>query len=64
MIKYAHLDHEAVRFTDNEAWQFINGEWKEINSADARHKATLLSEDVFNKMFADVPALPAAAFKT
>lgn len=63
MIKYARLDDSAVRFTNQEAWWFVGGRWKELNSADANHKASLMTEESFNKMFPGLPVLPGEAFK-
>jgi hypothetical protein len=63
-IKYAHLDGIAVRLTNTEAWSFTRGAWHEMNSGEANHKATLLNAETFNKMYPELPALPAAAFKT
>jgi hypothetical protein len=58
-LNYAYLDGDTpVRFDDTEAWQFIGGEWKPLNGADAFHKAKLLSEAEFNKSFGQLPPLP------
>lgn len=63
MIKYARLEDNAVRFNDEEAWHCVNGQWKPLNHAEARHKASLMSEGDFNAMFPGLPDLPPEAFK-
>lgn len=64
MIKYATLNDQAVRFNDNEAWEFVGNEWKELHIADARMKAKLLTEEQFQSLFPHVPALPTTAFQS
>lgn len=63
-MKYGYLDGDtAVKFTDKEAWQYIGGQWKKLDTADAHFKAKLLSEAEFNKMFGQLPELPSTAFQ-
>jgi len=49
----------------HEAWLFneTKNEWQEMNTADAMYKAKLLSKETFEKMYPDLPPLPAEAFK-
>jgi hypothetical protein len=61
-IKFAIYDDFATRFTDSEAWEFIGGQWKELNLGDAHHKAKLMSEDDFKSVFPQLPPLPSNAF--
>jgi hypothetical protein len=62
--KYAELDDVPVRYTDREAWQCIGGVWSPLNTADAHHKAKMLSEETYNKHFPQLPPLPTAAFQS
>jgi hypothetical protein len=62
---YAIYDFHAVRFVSGrpEAWElWDDGEWHEMDSAVAHHRAGLLSEQAYHKVFSDVPPLPPAAF--
>ena len=63
-MKYGYLDGDTpIKYTDNEAWQYIGERWKPIDTADAHFKAKVLTEDTFNKMFGQLPALPQTAFQ-
>jgi hypothetical protein len=63
-IKYGDLDGLPIRYNDKEAWVFGNGVWKQIDVADAHHKAVILGEASFNKVYPDLPALPITAFQS
>jgi hypothetical protein len=61
-IKYANLDLDPVRLTDNEAWICIDGEWKPLNPAEASNHAGLMSKEEFEECYPEVPPLPVGAF--
>lgn len=62
--RYATLDYRPVRLTSQEAWQFRDGGWFELNVAVAVNEATILGEAEFNRLYPDLPSLPANAFQT
>jgi hypothetical protein len=64
MIKYATLDGYPVRLTDTEAWECVNGNWQKLDTADAHHKAALLTEEQYARMFPQLPGLPTTAFQS
>jgi len=47
---------------EKEAWAFVNGEWKQVNYADAFTKASIVSKAKFTEIFGKLPTLPNAAF--
>jgi hypothetical protein len=57
-IGFAVLDGDPVRFTDFEAWAFVNGQWRPLHPADANSKANVLCDWAFRNR---LPPLPAAA---
>jgi hypothetical protein len=65
---YAIYDFHAVRFVSGrpEAWELWDGgEWHEMDSAVAHHRAGLLTEQQYHRIFGhDLPPLPDAAFRS
>jgi hypothetical protein len=62
-VSYALFEGNPCRLSDGEAWTFVDGVWREIHPAEPSHKAGLMSEATFNKLFSDLPPLPEGAFK-
>jgi hypothetical protein len=67
---FAIYDFNAVRFISGrpEAWEFWGGEWHKMDSAVAHHRAGLLTEQAYMRMFGPgsrqpVPPLPDHAFR-
>jgi hypothetical protein len=57
--------YHAVRFRGAEAWMlWDDGAWHEMNPADAQHKAALLTEHAYRRVFGPVPPLPDTAFRS
>jgi hypothetical protein len=57
-LGYAVLESQPIRYTAREAWVYAEGKWHEMNSADAVHKARVLSATDFHKLFGQLPNLP------
>jgi hypothetical protein len=56
----AHEGH-PVRFTDDEAWIYVNGRWRRWAGLA---EIILLDEHTYRAEFGDLPAMPKAAFQS
>jgi hypothetical protein len=63
MIKFGVFEARPVRFTDSEAWTYVDGEWDPANAVEVVHGAHLLTEVQFNAVFPSLPPLPGTAFE-
>jgi hypothetical protein len=54
--------YRPVRYTPTEAWWLVNGTWMPIHPADVANDASILTEDYYNDMYPNLPALPPEAF--
>ena len=61
---FAYREGCAVRYTNTEAWECINGTWKTMHPADAYTKASVVTEKKFKTMFPQLPDLPSTAFQS
>lgn len=62
--EYGSFESYPARFTDTEAWVFINGEWKSFHPAEMAHGAGVMTEAAYIDLFGQVPALPKTAFQS
>jgi len=62
-IQFGMLDGNAVRFTSAEAWAWREGAWKRVPVDEVQSEAVVLSQARFDKLYPDVPELPASAFQ-
>ncbi len=62
--RYGQFELYPAIYNDYEAYILVNGEWKEIDSADILHVARPMTEAQFNDRFGQVPALPKTAFQS
>ncbi len=51
-----------ARWVPGEAWAFIDGEWREVDSSDVAHNCREVDEVCFNAVAINLKALPAIAF--
>jgi hypothetical protein len=61
-IEYGCWDDCAVRYTHDEAWVLVNGQWRQIEPVFARIKADRLTKQAYLDAFGAVPPLPKTAF--
>src|SRR5215472_9128891 len=61
-IKYGRHDGHAVRYTHDEAWVLVNGQWRQIEPVFARIKTDRLTKQAYLDAFGAVPPLPKTAF--
>lgn len=61
---YASFEGNACRYTDSEAWMCFDGEWQQLNIAEAAMTARPMSKADYERAFPDVPAMPKAAFQS
>ena len=61
-IEYGCWDDCAVRYTHDEAWVLVNGQWRQIEPVFARIKAKRLTKQAYFDAFGPVPPLPKTAF--
>jgi hypothetical protein len=52
-----------VRWAPGEAWAFIDGDWKRVDSSDVGFKGREIDEEFFASSFGTLKALPAIAFQ-
>jgi hypothetical protein len=56
--KYCSWDGDPSLWTPGEAWAFIDGAWKPVNSAVVGMEAALMSKAAFDRKFGSLPPLP------
>jgi hypothetical protein len=56
--KYCSWDGDPSLWTPGEAWAFIDGAWKRVNSAVVGMEAALMSKAAFDRKFGSLPPLP------
>jgi hypothetical protein len=62
--KFGFFESNPAIFTDTEAWVFQHdGVWREMNPAEVRFGAGLMTEAAFKADFGALPALPKTAFQ-
>jgi hypothetical protein len=61
---YGRWDGCAVRYTHDEAWVLVNGQWRQIEPVFARIRADRLTRQAFRETFGRVPPLPRDAFSS
>ena len=61
-VKFGMLDGNAVRFTNFEAWWFLDGAWRPISPGEVLSNAAVMREARFKQLFPQVPILPRKAF--
>ena len=62
---YGSYDGHPVRWTDDEAWMFVDGAWRAIEPVFARIKARAgLTRRAYRETFGPVPPLPSDAFSS
>jgi hypothetical protein len=59
-IKYGRYDGHAVRYTRDEAWELVDGAWRETEPVFVAR----LTRQAYRETFGPVPALPRAAFSS
>ena len=57
-VRYGRHDGHAVRYTYDEAWELVDGAWREIEPVFVAR----LTRQVYLETFGRVPPLPPAAF--
>ena len=62
-VKFGMLDGNAVRFTNFEAWWFLDGAWRPISPGEVLSNAAVMREAQFEEVFPQVPILPREAFQ-
>ena len=62
-VKFGMLDGNAVRFTNFEAWWFLDGAWRPISPGEVLSNAAVMREARFKEVFPQVPILPREAFQ-
>jgi hypothetical protein len=60
--RYASYDGHACRYTYHEAWELVDGAWRQIESVFAVIKAKRLTKQAYHRTFGPVPPLPKIAF--
>lgn len=61
---YASYEAYACRFTDREAWVYIDGNWHEFNAADVFVNARVVTPQDYDRLFPEVPPMPSDAFQS
>ena len=63
--KYGAFESNPARFTDSDAWVYQHDHvWRQMNVAEVRQHAALLTKDEYLANYPDLPALPKAAFQS
>jgi hypothetical protein len=57
----AHWDGDPSLLTPGEAWAFIDGAWKRVNSAVVGMEAALMSKAAFDRKFGSLPLYPTSS---
>ncbi len=61
--KYGEWEDLPVRWLPGEAWAFIDGAWKRVDSSDVGNNGAELDKSSFEAAFGRLIALPAIAFQ-
>jgi hypothetical protein len=62
--KYCSWDGDPSLWIPGEAWAFIGGAWKPVNSAVVGMEAALMSKAAFDRKFGSLPPLPSKKAET
>ncbi len=61
--KFGIWEDLPVRWAPGEAWAFIDGDWKQVDSSDVGFNGREIDEESFATLFGVLKTLPAIAFQ-
>jgi hypothetical protein len=62
-ITYASFEGNPTVYTPGEAWWFVDGQWREINSSEVAHEAAVMSQQAFEQRWPHLPPMPSSSLQ-